>query len=205
MTDTAKRPKKSKSHAQAKHLEMSMSQIDNLAIELRRAREAATLSHSDLNRLTGISRSVLYGYEVGRTKPGAKELTLLCEALRVSPNRLLMGTEEPFKPITGLRTLAKLRKSPIMFLVAMMIVPTAMAVIDDDQAEALFTLIASMIESRDKDLYRKMSIIAEVCVEELGVGTPADMARFGELYKDEKFMQDFQDKVERRLKENNLS
>lgn len=67
----------------------------DIAAELARARANAGLSHTDLHRTTGISRSVLLGYENGRTKPGAKEIRLLCDALKVSPNRLIYGSDEP--------------------------------------------------------------------------------------------------------------
>lgn len=78
-------------------------QLGDIAAELASARAKAGLSHSELNRITGISRTVLIGYEAGRTKPGAKELRLLCDALKVSPNRLIYGSDEPqFKNGLGL-------------------------------------------------------------------------------------------------------
>jgi len=45
----------------------------------------------------GVSRTVLIGYESGKFKPGARELRLLSEALHVTPNWLLYGTEKPFR------------------------------------------------------------------------------------------------------------
>lgn len=39
----------------------------------------------------GISRTVLVGYEAGKTKPGAREIRLLADALNVTPNWLLLG------------------------------------------------------------------------------------------------------------------
>lgn len=69
-------------------------QLGGIAAELAFARSKAGLSHSELNRITGISRTVLIGYEAGRTKPGAKEIRLLCDALKVTPNRLIYGSEE---------------------------------------------------------------------------------------------------------------
>jgi transcriptional regulator with XRE-family HTH domain len=62
--------------------------------EIGRARVARNLSVSELHRRTGISRTVLQGYEAGRYKPGARELRLLAETLDCSPNRLLFGDEE---------------------------------------------------------------------------------------------------------------
>ena len=41
----------------------------------------------------GISRAVLSLYETGTNKPGAREVRILCEALKVSPNWLFYGSE----------------------------------------------------------------------------------------------------------------
>ena len=173
--------------------------LDLVAIELRRAREAKGLSHSDLHRQTGISRPVLFGYEAGRTKPGAKELRLLSEALGVSPNRLLFGTEEPFKPKTGLRSLVKLRNSPVMLMSMFMILPISFAVLDDDQVESLLVIFASLVESRDKDAYNKLTAMVEILAEELGNGTPGEISAFSKRGSDPSFqaglVQRFQDRI----------
>lgn len=47
----------------------------------------------------GVSRAALSLYETGTNKPGAREITLLCEVLHVSPNWLLYGSESPAKTI----------------------------------------------------------------------------------------------------------
>jgi transcriptional regulator with XRE-family HTH domain len=76
---------------------------DGIGERIRSAREArqwtqAILANrtkiNDLNK-EGISRTVLVGYESGKTKPGARELRLLSETLHVTPNWLLYGTEKP--------------------------------------------------------------------------------------------------------------
>ena len=51
---------------------------------------------ADPNR-EGVSRTVLVGYESGKYKPGAREIRLLAEALHITPNWLLYGTEKPFR------------------------------------------------------------------------------------------------------------
>lgn len=43
----------------------------------------------------GVSRSVISLYELGENRPGAREIVLLCQALKVSPNWLLYGSESP--------------------------------------------------------------------------------------------------------------
>lgn len=71
---------------------------DQLAQEIgkriERARTSKNLSVSELHRLTGISRTVLQGYESGRYKPGAREIRLLSDKLDCSPNRLLLGRDD---------------------------------------------------------------------------------------------------------------
>lgn len=196
----ANNTKQSKKHASAGQDDTDVPvKLDLVAIELRRAREAKGISHSDLHRQTGISRPVLFGYEAGRTKPGAKELRLLSEALSVSPNRLLFGTEEPFKPRPGLRSLVKLRNSPMMFMAMLMVLPISFAVLDDDQVESLLVIFASMVESRDKDTYNKLSAMVEVLTEEMGNGTPEDISSFSQRSKEPGFQANLMKRVEDRL------
>lgn len=75
----------------------SPSTLDELASTLVNARAALGITQNELHKRTGISREAIKGYESGRNKPGARELKLLCEALQVSPNVLLFGTESPFE------------------------------------------------------------------------------------------------------------
>lgn len=193
-----KRPKPEKAQPEA---DLGTGQaLDTIAIELRLARESKGLSHSDLNRLTGISRSVLFGYEAGRTKPGAKEIKLLAEALRVNPNRLIFGTDEPFKPRSGLRSLVKLKKSPLLIAAFTMIFPIIFATLDDDQIEAVLTLLASLVEARDKDTYKKLSVLSEVMAEQIGDGTPEAMSALLVRSKDKQFMEKLNKDVEERVK-----
>lgn len=68
-----------------------------VSAEVRKARERADMTVSDLHRETGISRTVLQGYEAGRFVPGAMELKKLCNVLKVTPNRILFGEEKPLE------------------------------------------------------------------------------------------------------------
>lgn len=172
---------------------------DIIAIELRRAREAKGFTHTDLHRKTGISRSVLFGYETGRTKPGAKEIRLLSEALQVNPNRLLFGNDEPFKPRTGLRSLAKLRNSHMGVIAATIIVPVVFATLDDDQLESLLVLLASLVEARDKDAANKITAFAEVMGDIVGDGSPAAMSTLAEKSSDPEFMESLTKRMEEKL------
>ena len=177
-------------------------QQDIVAIELRKAREAKGLSHSELHRQTGISRAVLFGYEAGRTKPGAKEIRLLSTALGVSPTRLLFGTDDPFKPVAGIRTLAKLRNTPLSLVISMMLLPAAFAVLDEEQVESLLTILSSMVEARDKEAHKRISAVIETIAAEIGSGAADDMSAFLQRAKDPNFQSELAKKIEARLSNN---
>ena len=67
------------------------------ASELISARAKIGLTQGQLARASGLSLSAIKAYESGRNLPGARELRELCQALQISPNKLLFGTEAPFK------------------------------------------------------------------------------------------------------------
>jgi transcriptional regulator with XRE-family HTH domain len=72
--------------------------LDEFASTLVQGRMSLGITQNELHKRTGLSREAIKGYESGRNKPGAKELKLLCEALQISPNQLLFGSEQPFHP-----------------------------------------------------------------------------------------------------------
>ncbi len=76
----------------------------SFASELIRARGELHLTQSQLAESSGLSLSAIKAYEAGRNMPGTRELRELCQALQISPNKLLFGTELPFEK----RTLANL-------------------------------------------------------------------------------------------------
>lgn len=85
--------------------------IDKLAVEIGRriseARNSLGFSQQAVHARSkmvdpdkvGISRAALSLYETGTNKPGAREITLLCEVLKISPNWLLYGSESPAKTL----------------------------------------------------------------------------------------------------------
>lgn len=87
------------------------SKVDKLAQEIGRriseARNGLGLSQQAVHTRSkivdaeglGVSRAALSLYETGTNKPGAREITLLCEVLTVSPNWLLYGSESPAKTL----------------------------------------------------------------------------------------------------------
>lgn len=76
----------------------------DIGLRIQDARKQAGLTQKDLADRTrlldidgmGVSRGALSLYEIGKNSPPPKELRLLCEALKVSPNKLIYGTEDPF-------------------------------------------------------------------------------------------------------------
>lgn len=80
---------------------------DGIAERIKKVRKELDLSVEELSALTarfdiepgrpeaerGISVPTLYRYEANGSKPGARELRILCYALDKSPNWLLLGEE----------------------------------------------------------------------------------------------------------------
>lgn len=129
-----------------KTVDILAEKFGDIAAELARARSNAGLSHSDLHRLTGISRSVLFGYENGRTKPGAREIRLLCDALKVTPNRLIYGSDDtPFEagasPFPEWLEFDSQDYGTVNATVLMMM-------LSKEERLALFTLAYSILEAR---------------------------------------------------------
>ncbi|WP_439606890.1 helix-turn-helix domain-containing protein [Hydrogenophaga sp.] len=77
---------------------------DKLGVRLQETRESMRMTQGELAALTasldseekGISRAVISLYEKGKNRPSPKELRLLCEALKITPNYLIYGDEHPF-------------------------------------------------------------------------------------------------------------
>ena len=51
------------------------------------------ISMPELSRMTGISRHTIYDWQKKNTNPGADKIMVICEALQISPEELLMGRE----------------------------------------------------------------------------------------------------------------
>jgi len=74
---------------------------NTIGVRLRAAREARGLSQTALAARTkmidstgkGVARTVLVGYEGGAFRPGAREIRLICQALSITPNWLILGAE----------------------------------------------------------------------------------------------------------------
>lgn len=49
------------------------------------------VSIPELSRRTGIARRTIYYWQKKKTNPGADKIMIICEALQISPEELLMG------------------------------------------------------------------------------------------------------------------
>ena len=54
------------------------------------------VSMPDLSRMTGISRHTIYDWQRKNTNPGADKIMVICEALQITPEELLIGRTEEF-------------------------------------------------------------------------------------------------------------
>lgn len=68
----------------------------SIGTEIIKARELLGLTQSELATRSQVSLSAIKGYETGRNFPGAREIKQLCQTLRISPNNLIFGHENPF-------------------------------------------------------------------------------------------------------------
>lgn len=112
--------------------------------EITRARERSGLSRSQLSAATGISRTVLIGYEAGRTAPGAREIRLLCDALNVTPNRLLYGKEDVLKTTDDRLSAFGITddQSAVFPMLALFLM------LAHDERSAVLTLMSAVLEGR---------------------------------------------------------
>ena len=49
------------------------------------------ISMPDLSRMTGISRHTIFDWQRRGTNPGADKIMVICEAIQIAPEELLMG------------------------------------------------------------------------------------------------------------------
>ena len=56
------------------------------------------ISMSELSRMTGISRHTIFDWQRRNTNPGADKIMVICEALQITPEELLVGKQDNEKP-----------------------------------------------------------------------------------------------------------
>ena len=52
----------------------------------------------ELSRMTGISRHTIFDWQRRNTNPGADKIMVICEALQITPEELLVGKQDNEKP-----------------------------------------------------------------------------------------------------------
>jgi len=133
---------------------------DGIGSRIRAAREAKGWSQTDLAAFSkeldaarkGIHRTVLVGYEAGHSRPGAREIRILCESLSVTPNWLIYGSN--FAGGTEHTAMEGARKNGLF---AAMRLALAIAVLKPHERDALQSLALSMAGRELGD--RKLSIL----------------------------------------------
>lgn len=173
-----------------------MQSLENgIGLRIKAARDSYGISQTDLHKLTGLSRTVLINYEAGRHSPGARELKLLCDALKVSPNQIIYGTEEPHVQATGLAdTLMNMGEAAIMPV--MVVAPIIVEMLGKDDLRTLLTLIESMLKAKSYEDYRMVMEIVRVFKEI----TPSERIELAERLKsDPEAAQEFQQVLQKRL------
>lgn len=121
----------------------------NVGRRIRSAREALELTQGAVCTRTrvadpagkGISRTALVGYESGSSRPGLREIKLLCEILAISPSWLIYGSDTPFQ--TALPSLAMVRTAGGEFRDAIRL-GFAIAALKGHERDALSSLALSL-------------------------------------------------------------
>lgn len=88
----------------------------------------------------GISRTALVGYENGSSRPGLREIRLLCEVLQVTPSWIVYGSDSPFQ--TTVPSLAMVRTAyPLRDAIKL---GFAIAALKGHERDALSSLVLSI-------------------------------------------------------------
>lgn len=114
--------------------------------ELIKARSEYGMTQAQLAEKSGLSISAIKAYESGRNMPGARELRELSQSLQASPNKLLFGTELPFKQRSTLNLLADAESEDEN--VTRVRGTMLLALLSHDEQHAIFTLAQSIAIAR---------------------------------------------------------
>lgn len=118
---------------------------------LIKAREAKGFTQRQLADASGVSLSAIKAYESGRNLPGARELREICQAVEVSPNRMLFGVEQPFSDRTTLDVLMQATSTPIDEHLLPLRLGTLATLLAPEERDALLTLGTSLAIARHGD------------------------------------------------------
>lgn len=89
----------------------------------------------------GVSRTTLVAYESGTSRPGTREIRILCESLFVTPNNLIFGRENPFEASHPAREALKVGRGDIGEVAQLAFALTALK---GHERDALLTMALSL-------------------------------------------------------------
>jgi transcriptional regulator with XRE-family HTH domain len=114
----------------------------------------------------GISRSALVEYERGTYRPGTRELRILCNALRVTPNFLIFGKEEPFAALPkSLQTIRQTADRTSKYA-AIAAVSVFVMALEEDQLHAHLKLLEDSVKARKtEDQFRDLLATVQAFAE----------------------------------------
>lgn len=118
---------------------------------LIKARDAKGFTQRQLADASGVSLSAIKAYESGRNLPGARELREICQAVEVSPNRMLFGVEQPFSDRTTLDVLMQATSTPLDEHLLPLRLGTLAVLLAPEERDALLTLATSLAIARHGD------------------------------------------------------
>lgn len=90
----------------------------------------------------GISRTAIIAYEQGASKPGLREIKLLCEVLHITPNWLIYGTDSAAK--ASLPSMELLALSPFGQLDVVLRTAMALTALKGHERDAIQSLVLSL-------------------------------------------------------------
>lgn len=153
MTDNENRP--NDSHA--------LIPEDGIGLRIKSAREARKYSQIDMHKLTGLSRTVLINYEAGRHKPSAREIKLICDALKISPNFLIYGTEKPHEIQQGIASKLMALDEGSTAMILTILVPLLAGILGRDEKRLILEFVETVIKAKSPELLSDiMSILNAV-------------------------------------------
>lgn len=126
------------------------------ASELISARTERGLTQGQLSTLSGLSLSAIKAYETGRNLPGARELRELCQSLEISPNKLLFGSEFPFKEPSFDDIFVD---QPGSELISHGRVTALLRLVTSDERQAALTLLRSLASARHGEAKVKAALV----------------------------------------------
>ena len=166
---------------------------DGISLRIKSAREAKKLSQIDMHKITGLSRTVLINYEAGRHKPGAREIKLICDAIQISPNYLIYGTEEPHKIEDGLAG-KLLSMGEEAFMPLIVLVPILAGILDHEEKRTLLKLVEALIKAKSQDVYNDIMSILNVVPKRNEIDT-GKITSVTELQKNPELMREYIDRI----------